>query len=1025
MAYTDFPHQNQLQFNLNVPLKAKNLMVQHHHLQPVVIERVHDRRGTFTGRPNVLPSSQSSFQFQSVSEDRMAMAIQMARRDLKNKKSQQKSGVRSRSPSPRSSKTRVIHSKEYLERQKKWVGKSKKPFSVRERDVNRHPRTMKTQTPSQSPKPFLNTRAVSRLPVTTNSPPTRDIDVYPRYKVREDLEPSDNIERLQLELEGYLQQIKRVGEKALHDPDHFVHRSRSRKKDGYLSEEEDEERRVTRTEEFATRAARNLYNLRQQVRQIQRDLINLGPDSKVKQTKKSQAMSKLAAAHRGAARAIQAFVTNLPQQDLRSGLPSSFHELSLLIRQLTQLSSQIKQGQDSLVQTELTSMLDKVDDLNDAWEREVRQRRNANRESPPRKRSPVSRQLFDREEERVKQFRAQMRGHGKENKPKGVLKKTFKHSYQAPAPKVQPRKEKSPDRQATLRAGIAALMRDRDPSLEGRPRGGVSWNISLDNKPPQKKGLLLPAKLQAKREKLHKHHPQVVTDSHFADPTIAANRKAFFPLHNPFDDDSRPNSAPSSPGQRYRSQSHSPGRLGSRHPWKPPGTPTKSPATPKHRSRSFSPPGSRMRFFVEDVDKDIVKQLFPDDEKQTFKHSRKSRSVSSSGRNRSPRASSMSRRREPLRNSFVSSVVDEAKKRMKPYLKKGAASYPGYRQSRRSSPSPDRSSIYDDSVSSQLLEDILAETVHDLHNMDERERVRKKAVSMQDAPTLETIFQRLEEMEQEQVDIRRRWATVSYTNPQPVSKYFTTKEVLSDRPCSPPAIEVHRTGGPSTPPRHVKFSQQPPEEPIVFTKESQRSKWTESFSHKVPEDAGEREPVTMPSLCRPRTLLSIPQSVASRIDNHQEAYSSYLKKMSHHPQGIFQPWKLVQQISDEIFAECLHEVTGELDDFNEAIANHLYKSEFMEAKGQTPSPEVRPSMSKVTSRTTSPEARVSLTQVKERLVGRDISHNATSKHVSVSSRPVEDVDEEEEEDDEDEDDDDEDEDLGSEDWQTDDEDDAS
>ncbi|XP_046543836.1 protein moonraker-like [Haliotis rubra] len=940
MAYTDFPHQNQLQFNLNVPLKAKNLVVQHHHLQPVVIEKVRDRRGTFTGRPNVLHSSQSSFQFQSVSEDRMAIAIQMARRDLKNKKSQQKSGIRSRSPSPKSSKTRVIHSKEYLERQKKWQGRSKKPVSVRERDVNRQPRTMKTQTPSQSPKPFLNTRAVSHLPVTTNSPPTRDIDVYPRYKVREDLEPTDNIERLQLELEGYLQQIKKVGEKALHDPDHFVHRSRSRKKDGYLSDEEDEERRVIRTEEFATRAARNLYNLRQQVRQIQRDLMNLGSDNKVKQTKKSQAMSKLGAAHRGAARAIQAFVTNLPQQDLRSGLPSSFHELALLIRQLTQLSSQIKEGKDSQVQTELTNMLDKVDDLNDAWEREVRQRRNMNRESPPRKRSPVSRQLFDREEERVKQFRAQMRGHGKENKPKSVLKKTVKHSYQAP--KVQPRKEKSPDRQATLRAGIAALMRERDPSLEGRPRGGVSWNISLDNKPSQKKGLLLPAKLQAKREKLHRHQAQAVADSHFADPTIAANRKAVLPLHNPFDDDSRPNSAPSSPGQRYRSQSHSPNRLGSRHPWKPPGTPTKSPATPKHRSRSFSPPGSRMRFFVEDVDKDIVKQLFPDDEKPTFKHSRKSRSVSSPRRNRSPRASSMSRRREPLRNSFVSSVVDEAKKRMKPYLKKGAASYPGYRRSRRSSPSPDRSfqsSIYDDSMTSQLLDDILADTVHDMHNMDDRERVRKKAVSMQDAPTLETIFQRLEQMEQEQVDIRRRWATVSYTNPQPVSKYFTTKEVLSDYPRSPPAIEVHRTGGPTTPPRHVKFSHQPTEEPIVFTKESKQSKWTESYSHKVPKDADEREPKTVPSMCRPRTMLSIPQTVVSRIDDHQEAYSSYLKKMSHHPQGLFQPWKLVQKISDEIFAECLEEVTGELDEFNEAIANHLYKSEFMEAKGQTPSPE--------------------------------------------------------------------------------------
>lgn len=35
------------------------------------------------------------------------------------------------------------------------------------------------------------------------------------------------------------------------------------------------------------------------------------------------------------------FVNQLPYQDLRGGLPSHYHELSLLIRQLTMLSAQI------------------------------------------------------------------------------------------------------------------------------------------------------------------------------------------------------------------------------------------------------------------------------------------------------------------------------------------------------------------------------------------------------------------------------------------------------------------------------------------------------------------------------------------------------------------------------------------------------------------------------------------------------------------------------------------------------------
>ncbi len=168
MAYTDFPSQNQLQFNLNVPLKTKNLAIQHHRLQPVVIQKTRDSHRTFNGPPNVLTSPQS-FQFKSVSEERMAMAIQMAKRDLKNKKVEGKSVLRNRSPSPNpiSSKTKVIHSKVHLDRQRKLQQKSKRPVSNREQDKNKHARPVKSHVSgfdtAQSPRPF-NTRVDSRLP---------------------------------------------------------------------------------------------------------------------------------------------------------------------------------------------------------------------------------------------------------------------------------------------------------------------------------------------------------------------------------------------------------------------------------------------------------------------------------------------------------------------------------------------------------------------------------------------------------------------------------------------------------------------------------------------------------------------------------------------------------------------------------------------------------------------------------------------------------------------------------------------
>ena len=74
-------------------------------------------------------------------------------------------------------------------------------------------------------------------------------------------------------------------------------------------------------------------------------------------------MLRLAAAHRGAVRAIQSFVNQqLPLQDLRRGLPTGYHELALLIRQLALVSTQIKANKDtSEVHEDLVKMLDRVD----------------------------------------------------------------------------------------------------------------------------------------------------------------------------------------------------------------------------------------------------------------------------------------------------------------------------------------------------------------------------------------------------------------------------------------------------------------------------------------------------------------------------------------------------------------------------------------------------------------------------------------------------------------------------------------
>ena len=60
---------------------------------------------------------------------------------------------------------------------------------------------------------------------------------------------------------------------------------KSKKKRGYLQDEEDSERKQERNDEIQTRAARQLYVLRQQVREVQSQLIR-GDADKMKHTKK-------------------------------------------------------------------------------------------------------------------------------------------------------------------------------------------------------------------------------------------------------------------------------------------------------------------------------------------------------------------------------------------------------------------------------------------------------------------------------------------------------------------------------------------------------------------------------------------------------------------------------------------------------------------------------------------------------------------------------------------------------------------
>ncbi|XP_021357152.1 protein moonraker-like [Mizuhopecten yessoensis] len=1015
-----YPIQNQLQFNLDVPSNVQNLAFKFHRPNPIVIDKGGGPPGVVfpAGHAGIhgLPQGGShdnsgGLNFSSISEDRMSIAMRLAQRDIRKKKEEEhmnrqlgKTRTKSRSPSPKTfGKTKVIRDRASRDRMRRQPVKNKSNLKIKEHDRNRSPKNVKTQTPPRLSRPGGGRVPDLSMPVSSQSPPSRDTDfkLYPVQRTAPSAQPEKEIERLQHEMEGYLQQIQVIEQRAMNDQNtSFLQpSSKHRPKDGYLEVDEGAQRKQARMEELTTRTSRQLYMLRQQVREMQNEFIRLGPE-KIKHTKKSRSSTRLAAAHRGAVRAIQSFVANLPHTDLSGGLPATYHELALLIRQMTLLSNQVA-SEKSSVQGDLLKMLDKVDDLNKAWcqdlpEKEISKSVVTKTKEPPR--VPPTYQDPPQRGRPV-----QRRTIGKENKPvKGIIKPSAAGSRKIEKPR-QAAKDVTPDRKAAMRAGIAALVEAGELK---RGRAGMAWEVS-GHQPSQApaKSLILPAKLQEKRARAQRAVVQGNTDCHFADPTVSSNLKSVTPQHNLIME--RSFSAPPTPSGRMRSTS--PGQR--REPWRPGGT-ARTPSKGRRRTRSQSPALQRCHLIQDMLDGDLVKTLFPDDMEQiqkqktpvrgrqtysaTSRRERAARSQSPSERLIDNAEKAIQRRLQPLlaqaeeiacrqemmmaatdpnfkrgitdditNVSFPSPMIilcklnvaarsqspserliDNAEKaiqrRLQPLLAQAeeiacrqemmmAATDPNFKRGITddiTNPEERR-----DVLTEMILQDVITDTAEEFQALERQELAEKKAAALQDRPTLENLMYKLEQMEEERHNIRRRWATVQFSETEPLTKPSMRD---SGRPLAPAAMEITRH---TVPPRtiqknmHREFTKNRDDEPIIFTKMKSEVKFTElKTSFQTDFDDGPLKDSAYDIRGRPEVQISIPKSVREKITAGVEAYDRYLKKTSHQRIGKFDPWRLMEEVADHILEECMADIAGELEDLNEAIVTNVCKSEFLVPK---------------------------------------------------------------------------------------------
>ncbi|KAI1231694.1 hypothetical protein IHE44_0007325 [Lamprotornis superbus] len=277
--------QTQLQFNRNVPAVPENLALRFSHPRPIIIEKLKassDQRNLVGSEDANL---RSSGLFSVVSEERLKLAVQLAKRDIKQRRlkeqvKQQVFGDVVSTPlwtqKSQQQKTEVFASQE-----NKNALKSQTHLTCQQR-LNQPSQGVSAS--SDANVYLCVVKEGKPIPAVLDSPPTHDTraDSKPNLN-KEEHQNMQEVQRLQKELRSYVQKIEEI-----------IKKGRDRE-----LEPENEQRLCTRRQQQAARSARMLYVLQQQVKEIQDDLEKLSPHT-IKHTKKSRAVSRLAAAHRGA-----------------------------------------------------------------------------------------------------------------------------------------------------------------------------------------------------------------------------------------------------------------------------------------------------------------------------------------------------------------------------------------------------------------------------------------------------------------------------------------------------------------------------------------------------------------------------------------------------------------------------------------------------------------------------------------------------------------------------------------------------
>ncbi|NWW90035.1 MOONR protein, partial [Rhynochetos jubatus] len=192
-----------------------------------------------------------------------------------------------------------------------------------------------------------------------------------------------------------------------------------------------------------------------------------------------------------------------------------------------------------------------------------------------------------------------------------------------------------------------------------------------------------------------------------------------------------------------------------------------------------------------------------------------------------------------------------------------------------------------DILCEKLLDDLLEDTAQQLWSMEQQEGLQTEALPVADAHRLESMLQRMEEIERYQEAVRRRFTRIVYTDSDFLSQENKMEQQIAstaERPTSPHPIQITKLIGHTEPKMDFIF------EKLADGNDTDENKEAEE---KLQTGDDVLQPLTWNSLQKGCCVsLSVPKHMLQSILDYNSRYEHHLKLISHEALGSFNPWQI-------------------------------------------------------------------------------------------------------------------------------------